>query len=248
MRELPAGEELWHSYRRGADGPWHLRANMVMSLDGACSVGGFSEGLSSPADRRLFHLLRAQADAVVVGARTVERERYRPPRVRAEFEDLRRSAGKTGPLRIVVISGAASLDPDCRLLSVEAEHPVLVAVTEAADPRRVAALAKKAEIAYVGEEALVATRFRSVLLEKGIRHVLCEGGPHLLGSLLEAGAVDELCLTLAMLVAGEDAPNLIAGRRLAEAARFDLWSVMQADGSLFLRLGPATAQHPAGRG
>ena len=56
--------------------PW-LRANMVSTLDGAATdVEGLSAGISDPADRRVFKVLRSLADAVVVGARTAATERY----------------------------------------------------------------------------------------------------------------------------------------------------------------------------
>ena len=53
---------------QGAVGSHWLRANMVMSLDGAATVRGRSGGLSGEADRQVFALLRALADVIVVGA------------------------------------------------------------------------------------------------------------------------------------------------------------------------------------
>lgn len=53
--------------------PW-LRANMVAGLDGGARLDGLSEGLSSSADKRIFGVLRALADVVLVGAETVDRK------------------------------------------------------------------------------------------------------------------------------------------------------------------------------
>ncbi len=57
--------------------PW-LRANMVASADGAASLDGRSGGLSGPADRMVFTVLRSLADLILVGAGTARAERYRP--------------------------------------------------------------------------------------------------------------------------------------------------------------------------
>src|SRR5881397_819090 len=54
----------------------HVRANFVVSTDGATTVAGVSAGLSSPADRDLFHVLRSLCDVVLVGATTARRENY----------------------------------------------------------------------------------------------------------------------------------------------------------------------------
>ena len=58
----------------------HLRANFVASADGAASLEGVSAGLSSPADKRVFSVLRGLADVVLVGAGTVRAEGYGPAR------------------------------------------------------------------------------------------------------------------------------------------------------------------------
>ena len=60
-----------------ADRPW-LMLNMVASIDGAAAIDGVSRGLSSEPDKAMFGALRAQADVILVGARTANTERYRP--------------------------------------------------------------------------------------------------------------------------------------------------------------------------
>ena len=66
-----------YAYPHRLDRPW-VRANMVSSIDGAGSVDGHSAGLSSPPDKQIFALLRAQADVVLVGAGTARAEAYGP--------------------------------------------------------------------------------------------------------------------------------------------------------------------------
>src|ERR1700735_3967165 len=81
-----------------------LRTNMVMSADGAGSLGGRSDGLWAPADKRVFGILRALADVVLVGSGTAEAENYKPARARPALAPLR--AGRPPAAAIAVSSGA----------------------------------------------------------------------------------------------------------------------------------------------
>src|SRR5258708_36565463 len=85
---------------------------MVTSTDGAATVDGMSGGLSGPADRMVFTVLRSLADVILVGARTARVERYRPVPAAPIWTALR-PAGNPLP-RIAVVTG--SLDLDSRLL------------------------------------------------------------------------------------------------------------------------------------
>ncbi|WP_211303345.1 dihydrofolate reductase family protein, partial [Streptomyces milbemycinicus] len=115
--DLPAGP--------GRPAAAWLRANMVSSLDGAAHHDGRSQQLSSAADMRIFGVLRGLADAVVVGAETVRREGYRPPRAREAFVARRAAQGRPPVAAIAVVS--ASLDLDFSLpLFTEPLVPTLV--------------------------------------------------------------------------------------------------------------------------
>ncbi|MFP8906004.1 dihydrofolate reductase family protein, partial [Streptomyces atacamensis] len=142
-REPPSADRPWtleeiadaYAYPAATAGeagrPW-LRGNMVASLDGAAHHGGRSQPLSSDADMRIFGVLRALADAVVVGAETVRREGYRPARRREAFAARREAAGQGPAPAIAVVS--ASLDLDFSLpLFTEPLVPTLV-LTGAAAP------------------------------------------------------------------------------------------------------------------
>ena len=74
------------------------------------------------------------------------------------------------------------------------------------------------------------------LRARGIRALLCEGGPTLNRALLAAGLVDELFLTLSPLLAGnKDAPRIVEGDDLPAAARLQLEWVLHHDDELYLR-------------
>ncbi len=76
------------------------------------------------------------------------------------------------------------------------------------------------------------------LRRRGIRSVLCEGGPRLFGSLLSEGLVDELFLTLAPTLTGEPgAPRIVEGGGLPRPVAAELRWVLRAGGELYLRYG-----------
>ncbi|MFE7122397.1 pyrimidine reductase family protein [Streptomyces sp. NPDC057654] len=220
---------------RDRDTGW-LRANMVSSLDGAAHHEGKSQPLSSDADMRIFGTLRGLADAVVVGAQTVRQEGYRPARAREAFAARRAALGQPPAPVIAVVS--ASLDLDFGLpLFTEPLVPTIVLTGAGAAPDRVAAARKAgAEVIVAGDSARVEPdRVKRVLAERGLTRLLTEGGPKMLGQFAAAGALDELCLSLAPMVAAGAAPRIMNGPGLAVPERFVLASVMEEAGFLFTR-------------
>lgn len=227
-------------------GPW-LRANMVASLDGAVHHGGRSQPLSSAADMRIFGVLRALADVVVVGAGTVRQEGYRPARAREVFAARRAAAGQGPAPAIAVVSAGLGLDFSLPLFTAP-EVPTLVLTGADAPADRVRdARAAGAEVVVAGEGGLVdLARVPAVLAERGLRRQLTEGGPLLLSQLTAAGALDELCLAVAPRVALGTAPRVMSGPESDVPAEFVLESVLEEDGFLFTRYrksggGPAPA-------
>ncbi|MER5845386.1 pyrimidine reductase family protein [Streptomyces prasinus] len=215
--------------------PW-LRANMVSSLDGAAQHEGRSQPLSCPADMRIFGTLRALADVVLVGAETVRQEGYRPARARAEFAAAREAAGQGPAAAVAVVS--ASLDLDFSLpLFTSPLVPTLVLTGSAAPPDRVAAAeAAGARVVTAGEGAGVdPERAVRALAERGHTRLLTEGGPRLLGQLVAAGMLDELCLTVAPMLTAGDAQRIAGGPSVTLPRRFTLKSMLEEDGFLFTR-------------
>src|SRR5436309_16123811 len=95
----------------------HLRVNFVTALDGAISVEGRSGGLGSPGDLRVFRVLRALADAVLVGAGTAAAEGYRPITADSPVGRLRVHLGRPAVAPVVIVSRRASLDPAGQLVT-----------------------------------------------------------------------------------------------------------------------------------
>jgi riboflavin-specific deaminase-like protein len=207
----------------------YLGINMVSSLDGKATLDWRTKGLSTEIDRRLFHHLRTQADAVMVGAGTAREERYGRMTKNDELSEKRVAEGRAAEAVAVVVSGRLDLPPDLPLLN-ESEQAVLIATGSEAE---LPGLGAHVEYARVGDDL---PRLMAELHERGVRSVLCEGGPTLNSFLFAAGLVDELFLTLnPKVLGGAAALTIVAGRELVEPVELDLMSVAEAEGELYTR-------------
>jgi riboflavin biosynthesis pyrimidine reductase len=194
-----------------------LRVNFVSSADGAVAVEGLSRKLSGPGDRVAFRLVRTVCDAVMVGAGTLRQERYRAIRLDARRRGWRRGHGLSEYPTLVIVSGRLDLDPADRVFTDAPVRPVVVTHGGSPVDRR-DALAEVADVLVTGDAEVDLVAAREALAGRGLRHVLCEGGPHLFGSLLAAAAVDELCLTLSPQLAGAGAARIVAGPPITRPA------------------------------
>ncbi|ARH93758.1 pyrimidine reductase family protein [Streptomyces sp. MOE7] len=213
-----------------------LRANMVSSVDGAAHHEGRSQPLSGAADMRIFGVLRGLADAVVVGAETVRKEGYRPARAREAFAARRAAAGQGPAPAIAVVTAGLGLDFTLPLFTEPLVPTVVLTGAGAPTDRVAAARAAGAEVLFAGEGLGVdPARVAGVLAERGHTRLLTEGGPMLLGQFAAAGALDEMCLTLAPVVAVGEAPRIMNGPAVPVPERFALASVLEDAGFLFTR-------------
>nr|WP_239521432.1 dihydrofolate reductase family protein [Blastococcus saxobsidens] len=213
-------------------GRW-LRMDFIASLDGAITVGGVSEGLGSPGDRRVFRVLRALSDVVLVGSGTAAAEGYRPVLPGSAVARLRESLGRPATAPIAVVTRRASLDPAAGLVT-DAVSPTIVVTCGAADADRRASLsAAGAEVLVCGDDDVDLPAALDALAERGLQQVTCEGGPQLLRTALDAGVVDELDLSVSPALVGGEA-RLLDGA-LGDPARLTLRQVLEEDGMLFTR-------------
>ena len=208
----------------------YLGINMVSSLDGKATLDWRTKGLSTEVDRRLFHHLRTQADAVMVGAGTAREERYGRMTKNDELRDKRVAEGRA--------AGGARGGGERAPRSARRPTAAQRARAGGADRHRRrgrAARPARAHVEYarVGDDL---PRLMADLHERGVRSVLCEGGPTLNSFLFAAGLVDELFLTMnPKVVGGAAALTIVAGRELVEPVELDLVSVAEADGELYTR-------------
>jgi riboflavin-specific deaminase-like protein len=225
--ELASGLRLGHLAPEGRP---YLGLNMVSTLDGKATIDWRTKGISSDLDRELFHNLRTQADAVMVGAGTARTERYGRIAKSDELRAKREREGLAADPLAIVVSASLNLPADLPLLQQDGQK-VLIATGADAVLQDVTA-----EIEYlrVGDDMpLLLSRLRE---EHGVRSVLCEGGPTLNSHLFAADLVDELFLTMSPKVAGGAAAlTIVAGRDLVEPAELGMVSVATGDSELFTR-------------
>ncbi|WDZ87670.1 pyrimidine reductase family protein [Micromonospora cathayae] len=193
-------------YRRH-DRP-RLRVNFVTSIDGAVTVDGYSAGLSGEPDKRVFGVLRMLCDALVVAAGTLRHEGYRAVRLDPARRAWRREHGLAEYPTLVVVSGSLRLDP---AQAAFADAPVRPVVLTRADATAPAGLAEVADLVRCGDDRVDLAAGLAELRRRGLGQLLCEGGPRLFGALTTAGLVDEVCLTVAPLLAGPGADRITAG-------------------------------------
>lgn len=215
-----------------------LRANFVTSIDGAVELDGYSEGLSGPADKQVFGLLRMVCDALLVGAGTLRHEGYRGVRLNEQRRAWRREHGLAEYPTLVVVSARLALEPTHSALADAQVRPIVVTHADA-DPAACEALASVADVVAVGADGQVdLTAALAALHDRGLRQVLCEGGPHLLASLTAADLVDEMCLTVSPLLTGPGAARITAGPVNQDVPRtLTLRHALTAGDVLLLRYG-----------
>jgi riboflavin biosynthesis pyrimidine reductase len=219
----PTREQLLEAYAIDDRGTPRVRMNFVMSLDGAVTLEGSSGGLGDEHDRLAMQVLRTLADVVLIGAGTVRVEGYGGLRVGEADAAWRRAHGLAAQPRVGVVSARLDLSPEHPFFADAVERPIVVTHASAPADRR-EALAEVADVLVCGAASVDVRGMVDALAEAGMPQVLCEGGPHLFGSLIEADRVDELCLSLSpKLVAGEagrivrGAPEVERSMRLVHA-------------------------------
>ncbi|GFM17467.1 MULTISPECIES: pyrimidine reductase family protein [Mycobacteriaceae] len=213
--------------------PVGVRANMIFSADGAAGFAGHAGPLSCAADQQLLLALRAYADVVLVGAGTARAETYGPVKL---SDDHRRQRVELGlgsePPPLAVVSQSGRL-PATMLGS--SPPPILLTSARAAHAERVAEL--PCEVMVCGEDSVNITDAVAQLRSRGDGRVLCEGGPTLLDELVAADLVDQLCVTMAPVLAGCQ-PLGQAAAPMASPTRLQLEQTLVDDaGYVFLRYG-----------
>jgi len=203
-----AARGLGFGERAPADRPF-IALNMVSTSDGKATLKGRTAPMSAPADRELFHQLRAQADGILVGAGTVRVERYGPVTKTPELQAKRDREGVRHDALCVIVSRSGELPADLPLLAEAGESVRIISDLE---------------------------QGLKDLRDEGIRSLLCEGGPTLNGSLFTDRLVDELFLTIAPTIAGTgEHLTIVEGPPLPEAVTLELLTIHEAAGHLFVR-------------
>jgi riboflavin biosynthesis pyrimidine reductase len=203
------------------DRPW-IYSNFVQSLDGIVSFRGYhasgADISQSPEDRWLMDLLRAHADAVLVGVNTLIDEtnlrgkEKRGPVFRImdpALRELRRKLGRAREKNIFV-TGSGNIDlSEYRCFDSEHVDPIVVTTKSGALRLEQSNRNPGVQILIAGEGDTVELprMIEQLHQDFGIRYLLCEGGPTLYGRMSRAGLVDEKFLTIAPIEVGEFVPD-----------------------------------------
>ncbi|WP_342742634.1 pyrimidine reductase family protein [Saccharopolyspora flava] len=226
--------ELERLYGYPEDRSQWLAMNFVSSVDGAVEVAGRSRGLSNAADREVYPLGSSLADVVLVGASTAIIEEFRGIELDERQTELRARHGLAPVPRIAVVTSGRSLPPDAPVIT-EAQVPTIVITCDAAPATlREDWEAAGAEVLVAGHDSVDFAAATSALAQRGLKRMHCDGGPRLFGSLLEAGAVDELRLTLSPMLVSGTAERIAHGTGI-DPADLTLASVLAQDDTLMIR-------------
>jgi len=198
---------------------------MVATVDGRAAVNGSAVGIGSAADKHLMRELRAEADVVLHGAGTVRADPL-SARVPAEMAQQRQRLGLSAQPLGAIITRSGNLPR---------QHPYYESKTVIyiTSDHAIAVEAKEVEVCRVQSVQAAIQDLRG----RGVKRILCEGGPTLNTALREARLVDEIFLTIApKLLGGEDPLTIVKGPSLG-TIHLELRSLVELDGELFLKYG-----------
>ena len=194
--------------------PW-LRVNMVSTVDGsATGPSGLTGSINNPADKRVFHLLRRLADAIVVGAGTARAERYGPT-----------------DRPIVVVSRRADVPESLR--GAEPGRVLMATCAQAEQLAEARSLLGEEHVHVLGSHRVDLAELRHRLVGMGLTHLLSEGGPHLLHDLVAQGVADELAATFVPLLVAGSHPRITDGPEID--VPLTLETLLEEDGTLIGR-------------
>jgi riboflavin biosynthesis pyrimidine reductase len=226
--------ERIYGYPEPLTGPW-VQVNFISSADGAVTVGGKSAGLSHPADHRVYGMGRELADVILVGSGTARVEGYGGAEFGDEGAERRARLGLAAVPPIAVVTGSAGIDPDSPLLTDTTVPPIIITTEAAPAERRANLAAAGAELLIAGEQKVDLRVALAELSARGLRRIDCEGGPGLFAELIAEDLVDQLCLTIAPLLAGAGAGRIANGTLSSAPREMKLASILFEEGFSMLR-------------
>ena len=167
-----------------------IRTNMVSTLTGSATMNHVSEDMGNDTDGQLFAALRNWADVVLVGAQTVRAE---------DYSGVAPATDGSRPAPIAVPSRSLDFDITSDFFTDFTTPPILLVPHSSWDDQelaqRIATIESAgAEVCDAGEGT--AQNYISVLKDRGFKRVLCEGGPGMIGQLVDIDAIDQMYLTL----------------------------------------------------
>jgi 2,5-diamino-6-(ribosylamino)-4(3H)-pyrimidinone 5'-phosphate reductase len=213
--------------------------NMAMTADGKIATANRTvHSFGSARDLEHVYELRATADAVMCGARTVEISQSILGAGGEKFRKLRLKNGLAEYNLRVIVSGSGSIDSQAEIFKKKFS-PIIVLTTERASAKKIKILRGLADEVKVfgANEVDFHSALRWLRERWQVQRLLCEGGGELNDALFRAGLVDEINLTICpKIFGGRTAPTIADGlgfTRLSAAEKFELTSIKRKKGELF---------------
>jgi riboflavin-specific deaminase-like protein len=209
----------------------YVVSNFAVTLDGQVTIQGRAGPIGTRTDMEVLHLLRTQVDAVMIGAATMRAECYGRLVPDPELRGLReRHEGLAHDPMAVLVTRSLDLPWDCGLFSGGWGRVLIAAASDEELPD----LATKTRVARFEDRVDLAELFRMLRTERGVRSLLCEGGPHTHAQLVELELIDELFVTVAPKLAGGSGPGLLEGALEQERPLEQVW-LCEDSGELYSR-------------
>jgi len=214
--------------------------NLAMSADGKIATSGDGDAsFGSRRDHDHMLQLRATADAVMAGARTVDLKPVNLGPGPAKYRKLRLKNGLDEYNLRIVVSGAGTLNPGAEIFRHRFSRILMLVSGRASQKRRALLREAGAEVRVCGRKEIDFKKTFEWLREKwNVKRLLCEGGGGLNAELFRQNLVDEIHLTVCpCLLGGREAPTICDGlgvESLAAATRFSLFSTRRVGDEMFL--------------
>ncbi len=213
---------------------------MAITADGKIATANRAvSSFGSQRDHRHLLELRATADAVMAGARTVDLNRINLGPGAAPYRRLRLSRGLQEYNLRVIVSRSGSVNPAAEIFR-RRFSPIIILTTQRASPARLKALRLVAdEVKLCGSKELNFVRALSWLRQKwGVKRLVCEGGGEVNDALFRAHLVNELHVTVCpKIFGGREAPTIsdgVGAPTLAQAVQLELKSARRHGREMFL--------------
>jgi riboflavin-specific deaminase-like protein len=227
--ETTIEQQLAAAWPAAAERPY-VFTNFAVTVDGHATISGRSGEIGTGTDTEVLMALRSSADAVMVGAGTLRAERYGRLLPDAQARSLRERRGLPPDPLAVVVSNRLELPWDAGLFTSGGGRVIVFTASDVEPPET----ATPVQIVRHPDSVDLRAALEHLRSERGIRALLCEGGPRLHGDLLAGGLVDELFVTLGPRIGGGEGPRMVEG---LESGPLDLelrWLLQEAD-ELFAR-------------
>ena len=208
----------------------YLILNFATTLDGRAAISGRSGPIGSDTDTEMLQRLRTRVDAVMIGAGTMRAERYGRMVSNPDLRAYRERIGLAHDPLGVIVSNRMELPWDAGLFTDGGGRVVIFTASEDEPPET----ATPVTVVRHPEGVELDRALAWLLEERGIKSVLCEGGPTLHGRLREGGLADELFLTIAPKLAGGEGPRILEGA-LPDVDQVELAWLLESEGELFAR-------------